>query len=48
MFWTDVISVYVYKKRIIFVEGLVVFFFYLTCMSAGVHNLHPARCLLPY
>ena len=38
----------VVRKNLCIFEGLVVFFTYLTFTSAGVHNLHPARYLLPY
>ena len=37
-----------YIKKDIFLEGLIVFFSYLTYMSAGVQDLHLARYLLPY
>ena len=36
------------KGFVLLFEGLVMFFTYLTFTSAGVHYLHPARCLLPY
>ena len=37
-----------YIKKDIFLEGLIVFFSYLTYMFAGVQDLHLARYLLPY
>ena len=36
------------KKKFIFLEGLVIFFSYLTCTSTRVQDLHSARYLLPY
>ena len=36
------------KGFVLLFEELVMFFTYLTFTSAGVHYLHPARCLLPY
>ena len=36
------------EKFCVYIEGLIVFFTCLTFTSAGVHDLHPARCLLPY
>ena len=36
------------KKENVFLEGLIMFFSYLTCMSARVQDLYPARCLLLY